>query len=87
MAWFSSKTSPDDEKKADTPPPVQDVAAGDYEEGGDDEVKDDLHRGMKPRQLSTSIMPFRLFCASEPHTDKNNPCDRHDGHCWRHRYR
>jgi amino acid transporter len=52
MAWFSSKTSPDDEKKADTPPPVQDVAAGDYEEGGDDEVKDDLHRGMKPRQLN-----------------------------------
>ncbi len=60
MAGFFSKTrgeqekGGENEKGAESPPPAQEVPAGEYssEEGIVDEAKDDLHRGMKPRQLS-----------------------------------
>jgi len=53
MAGFFSKTR-SDEKGAESPPPGQELTAGEYssEEGVVDEAQDDLHRGMKPRQLS-----------------------------------
>ncbi|KAL2134644.1 hypothetical protein VTI74DRAFT_11222 [Chaetomium olivicolor] len=53
MAGFFSKAR-SDEKGAESPPPVQEMAPGEYssEEGVVDEAQDDLHRGMKPRQLS-----------------------------------
>lgn len=52
MAGLFSK-SRSNEKGGESPPP-QEVTAGDEstEEGIVDEAKDDLHRGMKPRQLS-----------------------------------
>jgi amino acid transporter len=51
MAGFFSK-SRDDEKRNESP--TQELPAAEYsgEEGIVDDVEDDLHRGMKPRQLS-----------------------------------
>jgi len=57
MAIFSFSRGEDakDEKRASSPQsPREDVVAGGYtsEEGLAEEVEDDLHRGMKPRQLN-----------------------------------
>lgn len=58
MASFFKKRN--DEKGSESPP-VQAVDAGEIsaEEGVVDEAQDDLHRGMKPRQLSacSSLSP------------------------------
>ncbi|KXX78184.1 Dicarboxylic amino acid permease [Madurella mycetomatis] len=53
MAGFFSKRC-NEEKAPESPPPGQVVAVGEYssDEGVVDEVQDDLHRGMKPRQLN-----------------------------------
>ena len=51
MAGFFSK-SDSNEKGAESPPPAEEVAAGENSCDEGDEAKDDLHRGMKPRQLS-----------------------------------
>ena len=53
MARFFSK-SRGDEGGEKSPTPVQEVPPAEYssEEGGVEEGDDDLHRGMKPRQLS-----------------------------------
>lgn len=60
MAIFTSPFSKGrhDEKGSSSPPPLaDDGVVGDTEEGVVDDVQDDLHRAMKPRQLST-FSPF-----------------------------
>ncbi|KAK3357964.1 amino acid permease/ SLC12A domain-containing protein [Lasiosphaeria hispida] len=55
MAFFPFSKDSKDEKQADTPPYRGEVSpVGDYtsDEGVVDEAEDDLHRGMKPRQLN-----------------------------------
>jgi amino acid transporter len=56
MAGLFSRTR-SDEKGEKAPTPVQEVPPGEYssEEGVVDEAQDDLHRGMKPRQLSACL--------------------------------
>jgi hypothetical protein len=54
---FSKKGSHEEGEKSQAP--VQAVAAGEYssEEGIIEHEHDDLHRGMKPRQLSACLCP------------------------------
>lgn len=58
MAAFFRKR--DAEKRDASPLPAQEVADGGYstEEGVVDEAQDDLHREMKPRQLSACSLFF-----------------------------
>ena len=57
MASLFSRKRNEEKYSADSPTPVQDVDPARYssEEGVVDEAADDLHRGMKPRQLSMSF--------------------------------
>lgn len=50
MAIFSFKKNDSDEKRAASPPTPP--AEGYTSEEGEAALEDDLHRGMKPRQLS-----------------------------------
>lgn len=64
MAGFFSKRR-DEEKGSDSPPPGPEVAGvqDTAEEGLVDEAQDDLHRGMKPRQLSGCLLSC---CCARP---------------------
>ena len=53
MGVFPFSKSRNDEKNVDSPPSAQeDVVAGYGSGEGEVDAADDLHRGMKPRQLS-----------------------------------
>lgn len=54
MGVFPFAKRESDEKHADSPPSAQEDAVNGYGsgEGEVDDPTDDLHRGMKPRQLS-----------------------------------
>lgn len=60
-----SKRNSDDEKHADSPPSAQeDVVAGYGSGEGEVDAADDLHRGMKPRQLSEFLPSPVLYCST-----------------------
>lgn len=67
-----SKREENDEKKGDPPPSPQEDGVTGYGsgEGEVDEPTDDLHRGMKPRQLSE--YPLSASCAGYPVCSAND---------------
>ena len=70
MAGFFSK-SDSNEKGAESPPPAEELAAGENSCDEGDEVKDDLHRGMKPRQLSAWL--YARWCSGLADANKAFP--------------